>query len=257
MHYSLAIAIISTFISFAHLNAQHLDEHFVSTLPATTATTIVAPTHSTEEGRLPIQVNLTDSWVSSLKPMNDSLTLGNTIDRLKIKSVWAPKSSHALLWSILPGGGQIYNRRYWKVPIVWGAMMSCFYAINWNQRLYSEYHTAYRDLKSENPAENTAWLAFAPNGTKPEDYARMNSLTNTLKRGNDFYRRYRDLSIVVSILVYGLSMLDAYVDAELYSFDISPDLSMQLSPTLIPSGGLNLPTEGQQYQVGLACLLTF
>lgn len=172
-------------------------------------------------------------------------------------SVWKPNSTYALLWSILPGGGQIYNRKYWKVPIVWGALMTSFYTINWNQRLYSEYHAAYRDLKSEDPSQNTAWLAFAPRGTKPEDYAQMDRLTSTLRRGNDYYRRYRDVSIVVGILLYGLSMLDAYVDAELYTFDISPDLSMKVSPTILsPMPSMYLP-DSNPYQVGLACSFTF
>lgn len=174
----------------------------------------------------------------------------------KLKT-WKPNSTYALLWSILPGGGQIYNRKYWKVPLVWGALMGAFYAINWNQRLYSEYHAAYRDIKSEDPSKNTAWLAFAPSGTKPEDYGQMSRLTNTLSRGNDYYRRYRDLSIVVGILVYGLSILDAYVDAELYSFDISPDLSMRVSPVVLPPMPSLSPTAPNPYQVGLVCSFTF
>lgn len=173
------------------------------------------------------------------------------------RHAWQPNSTYALLWSILPGGGQIYNRKYWKAPIVWGALMTSFYAINWNQRLYSEYHAAYRDLKSEDPSQNTAWLAFAPRGTKPEDYAQMDRLTSTLKRGNDYYRRYRDLSIVVGVLLYGLSMLDAYVDAELYTFDISPDLSMKVSPMVLPPMPSLAPADPQLYQVGLACSFTF
>ena len=127
---------------------------------------------------------------------------------------WQPNSSKALLWALLPGGGQIYNRKYWKLPIVWGAFMTCYYSVTWNHRQYQDYHAAYRDLSSEDPSKNTSWLAFAPAGAKAEDYKTYQStLKSTLKRGNDFYRRYRDLSILASVLVYGLSILDAYVDA--------------------------------------------
>ena len=166
---------------------------------------------------------------------------------------WQPNSSKALLWALLPGGGQIYNRKYWKLPIVWGAFMTCYYSVTWNHRQYQDYHAAYRDLSSEDPSKNTSWLAFAPAGAKAEDYKTYQStLKSTLKRGNDFYRRYRDLSVVVSVLVYGLSILDAYVDAELYTFDISPDLSLRVVPEVgLPK--LGLPT----YQLGVNCSLTF
>lgn len=191
--------------------------------------------------------------ISGQLPDRDYLSISTEVK----PKAWQPNSTYALLWSIFPGGGQVYNKKYWKVPIVWGALMTSFYAISWNQRLYSEYHAAYRDLKSENPAQNTSWLAFAPKGTKPEDYAQMSRLMSTLKRGNDYYRRYRDVSIVVGVLLYGLSMLDAYVDAELYTFDISPDLSMRISPVVLPSMPTRLPTEYNLYQVGLACSFTF
>lgn len=166
---------------------------------------------------------------------------------------WQPNSSKALLWALLPGGGQIYNRKYWKLPIVWGAFMTCYYSVTWNHRQYQEYHAAYRDLSSEDPSKNTSWLAFAPAGAKAEDYKTYQStLKSTLKRGNDFYRRYRDLSILASILVYGLSILDAYVDAELYTFDISPDLSLRVAPEVgLPK--LGIPS----YQLGVNCSLTF
>lgn len=164
-----------------------------------------------------------------------------------------PNSSKALLWALLPGGGQIYNRKYWKLPIVWGAFMTCYYSVTWNHRQYQDYHAAYRDLSSEDPSKNTSWLAFAPAGAKAEDYKTYQStLKSTLKRGNDFYRRYRDLSILASILVYGLSILDAYVDAELYTFDISPDLSLRVAPEVgLPK--LGIPS----YQLGVNCSLTF
>lgn len=172
----------------------------------------------------------------------------------KTSEEWKPRGSKALLWAILPGGGQIYNRKYWKLPIVWGSLATCGYFIAFNGRMYSEYHAAYRDLMSADPATNTAWLAFTPTGTKAEDYAQYESLKATLKRGNDYYRRYRDLSIVLAIGIYGLSMLDAYVDAELFTFDISPDLSMRVAPTMLPSAP---GQSGGRYQFGMGCQLTF
>lgn len=175
----------------------------------------------------------------------------NRVEALSVKP-WKPSSSKALLWAILPGGGQIYNRKYWKVPIVWGALLSCYYAISWNNRLYQEYHAAYRDINSEDPSKNTAWLSFAPKGVTADEFANYKYLSSNLQRGNDYYRRYRDISIVLGALVYGLSFLDAYVDAELYTFDISPDLSMRIMPHVAPSG-----FDHRDVQMGLSCSFTF
>ena len=86
--------------------------------------------------------------------------------------------------------------------------MACYYSITWNNRQYQEYHAAYRDLSGPDPEHNTSWLVFAPTGAQASDYQQyQSSLRSTLKRGNDFYRRYRDLSIVATVLVYGLSIL--------------------------------------------------
>ena len=173
--------------------------------------------------------------------------------KIQQQTLWQPNSTKAILWAFLPGGGQIYNRKYWKLPIVWGAFMACYYSITWNNRQYQEYHAAYRDLSGPDPEHNTSWLVFAPAGAQASDYQQyQSSLRSTLKRGNDFYRRYRDLSIVATVLVYGLSILDAYVDAELYTFDISPDLSLRVVPEVgLPK--LGLPS----YQLGVNCSLTF
>lgn len=169
-----------------------------------------------------------------------------------ITDTWQPKGSKALLWSIIPGGGQVYNRKYWKLPIVWGALATCAYFIGFNARMYDEYHTAYRDIMSSDPTNNTAWLAFAPLGAVPADHAKYAYLKSTLQRGNDYYRRYRDLSIVLAVGIYGLSMLDAYVDAELFTFDISPDLSVRIAPSVTPPMPYNT-----SYQMGMACNITF
>lgn len=176
-----------------------------------------------------------------------SLTLADNITK-----PWQPKGSKALLWAIIPGGGQIYNRKYWKFPLVWGALATCAYFIGFNARMYDEYHVAYRDIMSSDPSANTAWLAFAPASATPAEHAKYAYLKSTLQRGNDYYRRYRDLSIVLAIGVYGLSILDAYVDAEMFTFDISPDLSVRIAPSITPPIPYN-----PSYQMGLACNITF
>lgn len=189
----------------------------------------------------------------SIQPFTPEVDLTDRAQKVAQQALWQPNSTKALLWGLLPGGGQIYNRKYWKLPIVWGAFTACYYAISWNNRQYQDYHAAYRDLSSEDPSTNTSWLAFAPLGAKASDYQQyLSSLRPTLKRGNDFYRRYRDLSILATVLVYGLTLLDAYVDAELYTFDISPDLALRVTPEI----GLSRASY-PAYQLGVNCSLTF
>lgn len=154
------------------------------------------------------------------------------------KKPFIPNSKVAVLWSIIPGGGQIYNRQYWKLPIVAGAYTACYYAISWNQNNLIEYANAYRELMSENPLEYDTWKDFVPYGSDPETYIKnessIKSLKDKLKRGRDFFRRNRDLSIIVTAAVYAIVMVDAYVDAELFTFDITPNVSLAVEPTVQP-----------------------
>lgn len=147
-----------------------------------------------------------------------------------LKSVW--------LGVIVPGLGQIYNRSYWKLPIVYGGFMGCGFAIAWNDEKYSSYKEAYRDIVtdanngalSENPLRS--YNALIPEGYTIERMGGVTGYTNILKDRQNMYRRNRDISIVVAIAVYALSIIDAYVDAQLFDFDISDDLSLNIEPQL-------------------------
>lgn len=151
------------------------------------------------------------------------------------RRTFSPDPTAAVLWAIIPGGGQIYNRKYWKIPIVVGGMTALYYAISWNNNNLVEYANAYRDIKSEDPIKNDSWIAFVPGGADPESYRTNGSFQETLRHGRDFYRRNRDLSIIITVGVYALSIIDAYVDAELAHFDISPNLTLNAYPTYFPS----------------------
>ena len=119
-------------------------------------------------------VSVTQSAPNLTLPKSDSLQIEQS-KWLTDSLSWKPQSKKAMLWALLPGGGQVYNRKYWKLPIVWGALATCGYFINFNARLYKEYHEAYRDIMSADPASNTAWLPFAPRGAKAEDFAQYTS----------------------------------------------------------------------------------
>ncbi len=180
---------------------------------------------------------LTPAKTDALAAQQDSARLIPTEVPVKAEAqkTFSPSPRAAVLWAIIPGGGQVYNRKYWKVPIIIGGMTALYYAISWNNNNLVEYAKAYSDIKSDDPMTNDSWIAFVPAGADPNSYRTNGSFQETLRHGRDFYRRNRDLSIIVSVGVYALSIIDAYVDAELAHFDISPELTLRATPTYIPS----------------------
>ena len=151
--------------------------------------------------------------------------------------MWTPDPLRATwLAVIVPGLGQIYNRSYWKLPIVYGGLMGCGFAIAWNGEKYDAYKQAYRDILADannistNPTRS--YNAILPEGYTIDRMGGVSNYTAVLKDRQNMYRRYRDISIVVGVLVYALSIIDAYVDAQLFDFDISDDLSINIEPQL-------------------------
>lgn len=162
---------------------------------------------------------------------------------------WIPHPTKATwLALVIPGGGQIYNRKYWKLPIFYGGFAGCAYALTWNNKMYKDYSAAYKD------AANGNWNSTTITDLLPPNYNYSQSqLTEVLRKRKDTYRRYRDLSIFAFIGVYLLSVVDAYVDAELSNFDIGPDLSMRVEPAVIHSGMMGSSSR----TVGVQCSFRF
>lgn len=161
-------------------------------------------------------------------------------DTLTHKVIFKPNPSRAVwLGAIVPGLGQIYNKKYWKLPLIYGGFAGLIYAISWNGRMYNDYKNAYLDITDNNP-NTTSYLHFlTPDQQKSYDTA---WLTSALKTRVSSFRRYRDLSVICAIGLYALTMVDAYVDAQLSDFDVSPDLSMKIAPTIMNNAyqsGLN------------------
>jgi hypothetical protein len=136
------------------------------------------------------------------------------------------------LGAVIPGYGQIVNRKYWKLPIVYGGFLGCAYAIGWNSSRFVSYKNAYLDIR-DNDDQTNSFLEIIPPGYTIESYGGEAAFTNLLKSGMDKARYNKDLSIIVSIAYYGLTLIDAYVDAHLYDFDISPDLSLKFRPAIL------------------------
>lgn len=179
-------------------------------------------------------------------------TDSNKVASNEPKKAWKPDVQTATwLALVIPGGGQIYNRKYWKLPIVYGGFVGCMYAYNWNSQMYKDYRQAYLDIMDSDPNTDSYKDFFRP-GYNFE--ANKEYLKSVFKKRKDRYRRWRDMSIFATIGVYALSVIDAYVDAQLSSFDISDDISLSFEPQMI-QGKEHFSRDNNYY--GFNCYITF
>jgi hypothetical protein len=168
-------------------------------------------------------------------------------------SVAVPKKHHfkaeplkaTMLAIALPGAGQIYNRKFWKIPVVYAGFGALFYTAGFNSRHYTTYMKAYQDFTDVIP-QTDSYLPLIPADPKtydpvlyPEDYDPANAsyYEDGLLRMVDYYKRYRDLSYIGIAAWYLLSILDANVDASLFDFDVTDNLNLTLAPTLMTLPG--------------------
>ena len=163
-----------------------------------------------------------------------------------------PDPQRALWLSALcPGLGQIYNRRYWKLPIVVGAFVGLTYGASWNNRMYKDYSKGYRDVMDDDP-DTRSYMDFFPPTVQESDLDRA-WLQKVMKSKRDYYRRYREICVIAMVGVYLINIVDAYVDASLAHFDISPDLTLDIAPTAIDNGVVG----GKLPSLGLQCAFSF
>lgn len=169
-------------------------------------------------------------------------------------TTWRPNPKRALwLALVLPGAGQIYNRKYWKLPIFYGGMLGCVYAITWNGQMYHDYSQAYMDIMDDDP-NTQSYNSFLHLGAAITE-SNITHYQEVFRKRKDRYRRWRDLSMFALVGVYALSVIDAYVDASLSDFDISDDLSLHVTPTVIGTQTDRNPIRSTG--IGIGCSLTF
>lgn len=169
-------------------------------------------------------------------------------------NTWRPNAKRALwLAIVLPGAGQIYNRKFWKLPIVYGGFVGCAYAMRWNNQMYRDYSQAYLDLMDDDP-NTQSYNQFLHLGAKIDD-SNIERYKAIFKNRKDRFRRWRDLSFFCIVAVYALSVVDAYVDASLSEFDISKDLSLRVEPAIINNKVERNPLKANA--LGLSCSLNF
>ena len=187
--------------------------------------------------------------------MIDSARIAKSTKPKRDWTTWRPDPKRSLwLALVIPGAGQIYNRKYWKLPIFYGGFIGCIYAMSWNNMMYKSYSQAYVDIMDSDPGTQS-YNKFMHLGQQITESNKAR-WTGIFKSRKDKYRRWRDMSLFVMIGVYALSVIDAYVDAELSEFDISNDLSLKVKPTIMNNGTTSFnPIESSS--IGVQCKLNF
>lgn len=185
------------------------------------------------------------------------------VDTLPVKKqkrdwkTWRPNPKKALwLAIVIPGAGQIYNRKYWKLPIVYGGFVGCAYAMRWNNMMYKDYSQAYIDLTDDDP-NTKSYERFQQFSNRITDANIQRRYQELFKNRKNRFRRWRDLSFFVMCGVYAISIIDAYVDASLSEFDISDDLTMRVAPTIINNKNVAEHNPLKSTAIGLQCSLFF
>lgn len=156
--------------------------------------------------------------------------------KLTKKAIYGAARKATIMSALVPGLGQVYNKKYWKVPIIYGALGGLGYFFIQNNNKYNLYRSNLKAIYDDDSS------------TKNQTLFNETQLV-TLK---NYYRRYRDLSIIGGVLIYTLNIIDANVDAHLSTFDVSDDLSLQISPY-----GQLAPTSNLCLQTGISLKLHF
>ncbi len=156
---------------------------------------------------------------SSAGMAQDTLQVSADSTKVELRAEHSPMIA-ALLSTALPGGGQVYNKKYWKLPIVYAAIGGLSVAVGINARRYKSYRQA---VETRDDGDSTTVDEF--DGTY--------TLEN-LKTLKDYYRRNLDISAIFLFVIHALNIVDATVDAHLFSYDISDDLSLYFEPRIQP-----------------------
>ncbi len=208
---------------------------------------------------------VSDSVVVNRAVYEDSVVDGRIFMADTLKTVrpkrnwatWRPNAKRAMwLAIVLPGAGQIYNRKYWKLPFVYGGFVGCAYAMRWNNQMFRDYSQAYMDIMDDDP-NTQSYNQFLHLGAKI-DSSNLERYQRLFKNRKDKFRRWRDLSFFCLVGVYAISIIDAYVDASLSEFDISKDLSLRVEPTIINRSNNGMQTNPlRDNSLGVSCSLNF
>lgn len=163
-----------------------------------------------------------------------TLTVDSTkTEKVPVEDEVIHSPKRATIYSaVLPGLGQAYNKKYWKIPVIYAGFGTIGYFIGWNNGFYKTYKLAYNDLTDTNPDTNSHLDLDATQYYDLDNPTDYNNFKSGLSKQSEYYRRNRDLLIISMIGFYGLNIIDASVDAHLFDFDISEDLTMNWQPAV-------------------------
>lgn len=171
------------------------------------------------------------------------------------KQKFSPDPLKATMLAVaFPGAGQIYNRKYWKVPVAYGLLGAALYFVGFNSSNYVTYMKAYQDFTDDIPETNSYLKIKGLGELDPAQYDRelnprgYSHYKDALLGAVDDYKRYRDLSYILTGLWYIASILDANVDASLFNYDVSNNLDIAVMPVQTARPGSHL---GAGVNVGL------
>ncbi len=186
------------------------------------------------------QTAISDSIQQKITPtklIQDTITSKNTVSRDSIAKPKLPRVNYspkkATLFSAVPGGGQIYNKQYWKLPFVYIGLGIAIYSIKWNNDRYKHFVGPY---KASYDSTGVAIRNSADVYISSLDIYR-NLTLDQITRGKTAYKRYRDLSWFSLVGLWALAAIEANVSAHLKTFDLSEDLSLKVEPDVFMMGG--------------------
>lgn len=165
----------------------------------------------------------------------DSIT-----DSVKVKT-HSPKLA-SLLSMAVPGMGQIYNKKYWKLPIIYAGFGTLIYFVNYNNKIYQKYKIAYQ-YRIDGDSTTVDAFPWASN--------------KSLLDQKDYWRRNRDLCYIGTIVLYIVNIIDASVDANFYDYDISDDLSLRVEPVIVKPKSITFASTRYNYPIGIKCTIRF
>lgn len=167
--------------------------------------------------------------------INGQTVLGDTAKVAKTPTdtveVHSPKKA-AIYSAILPGLGQAYNKKYWKIPLVYAGVGAIAYFIRWNNQKYTTYKAAFADISDGDPNTNSFADLPAAKYYDLDNPTQYNNFTTGLNKQQQYFRRNRDLLIISMAGFYGLNIIDASVDAHLFDFDMSENLTFKWQPAM-------------------------
>lgn len=175
-----------------------------------------------------------DSLQNNLK--DEGIIVIDTLQKKRVRINPLAPSKAAFYSAVIPGLGQIYNKRYWKAPIVWGAIGGAIYAYSWNDNAYQRFRTAFK--RRQAGFFDDEFFDLNGDGAGPDQGL------DDLQSQQERFQRDRDLWLLVTVGLYALNIVDANVDAHLKQFNVDQDLSLDMRPYLDMDPISNQPVYG-------------